>query len=114
MIVIHLHHDLAEGATRADRSEHIEETLERERTDRRSFDGAGFQPPDKVLPYVTYATTKAAVNQMTRTRRAMSKRCGAPETRRFRRQEINNVGVAEVGSVVDVSEAEWDRVFSVN
>jgi NAD(P)-dependent dehydrogenase (short-subunit alcohol dehydrogenase family) len=26
----------------------------------------------------------------------------------------NNVGIAEVGSVVDVSEAEWDRVFAVN
>ena len=26
----------------------------------------------------------------------------------------NNVGIAETGSVVDVSEAEWDRVFAVN
>jgi NAD(P)-dependent dehydrogenase (short-subunit alcohol dehydrogenase family) len=26
----------------------------------------------------------------------------------------NNVGIAEIGSVVDVSEAEWDRVFAVN
>jgi NAD(P)-dependent dehydrogenase (short-subunit alcohol dehydrogenase family) len=26
----------------------------------------------------------------------------------------NNVGIAEVGSVVDVSESEWDRVFAVN
>jgi NAD(P)-dependent dehydrogenase (short-subunit alcohol dehydrogenase family) len=26
----------------------------------------------------------------------------------------NNVGIAEVGNVVDVSEAEWDRVFAVN
>lgn len=26
----------------------------------------------------------------------------------------NNVGIAEVGSVVDVTEAEWDRVFAVN
>ena len=26
----------------------------------------------------------------------------------------NNVGIAEMGSVVDVSEAEWDRVFAVN
>jgi NAD(P)-dependent dehydrogenase (short-subunit alcohol dehydrogenase family) len=26
----------------------------------------------------------------------------------------NNVGIAEVGSVVDVGEAEWDRVFAVN
>ncbi len=26
----------------------------------------------------------------------------------------NNVGIAEVGSVVDVAEAEWDRVFAVN
>jgi NAD(P)-dependent dehydrogenase (short-subunit alcohol dehydrogenase family) len=26
----------------------------------------------------------------------------------------NNVGIAEVGSVVDVPEAEWDRVFAVN
>ena len=26
----------------------------------------------------------------------------------------NNVGIAEVGSVVEVSEAEWDRVFAVN
>jgi hypothetical protein len=49
VMVVHLHHDLAEGVTRADRTERIEETLERERTDRRNFDGAGFQPPDKVL-----------------------------------------------------------------
>src|SRR5947209_6857442 len=26
----------------------------------------------------------------------------------------NNVGIAEMGSVVDVSEASWDRVFAVN
>ena len=26
----------------------------------------------------------------------------------------NNVGIAEMGSVVDVEEAEWDRVFAVN
>src|SRR3954452_15775610 len=26
----------------------------------------------------------------------------------------NNVGIAEMGSVVDVTEAEWDRVFAVN
>src|SRR5262249_13280951 len=26
----------------------------------------------------------------------------------------NNVGIAEVGSVIDVPEAEWDRVFAVN
>jgi len=26
----------------------------------------------------------------------------------------NNVGIAEVGNVVDVSESEWDRVFAVN
>jgi NAD(P)-dependent dehydrogenase (short-subunit alcohol dehydrogenase family) len=26
----------------------------------------------------------------------------------------NNVGIAEVGSVVEVSEADWDRVFAVN
>jgi NAD(P)-dependent dehydrogenase (short-subunit alcohol dehydrogenase family) len=26
----------------------------------------------------------------------------------------NNVGIAEMGNVVDVSEAEWDRVFAVN
>ena len=26
----------------------------------------------------------------------------------------NNVGIAEVGSVVEVDEAEWDRVFAVN
>ncbi len=26
----------------------------------------------------------------------------------------NNVGIAETGSVVEVSEAEWDRVFAVN
>jgi NAD(P)-dependent dehydrogenase (short-subunit alcohol dehydrogenase family) len=26
----------------------------------------------------------------------------------------NNVGIAEVGSVVDVPESEWDRVFAVN
>jgi NAD(P)-dependent dehydrogenase (short-subunit alcohol dehydrogenase family) len=26
----------------------------------------------------------------------------------------NNVGIAEVGSVVDLSEANWDRVFTVN
>jgi NAD(P)-dependent dehydrogenase (short-subunit alcohol dehydrogenase family) len=26
----------------------------------------------------------------------------------------NNVGIAEMGNVVDVSEADWDRVFSVN
>src|SRR6478609_2210662 len=26
----------------------------------------------------------------------------------------NNVGIAEMGSVVDVSEESWDRVFSVN
>jgi NAD(P)-dependent dehydrogenase (short-subunit alcohol dehydrogenase family) len=26
----------------------------------------------------------------------------------------NNVGIAEIGSVVDVSEADWDRVFAVN
>ena len=26
----------------------------------------------------------------------------------------NNVGIAEVGSVVEVTEAEWDRVFAVN
>src|SRR6202046_1024750 len=26
----------------------------------------------------------------------------------------NNVGIAETGSVVDVSEADWDRVFAVN
>ncbi|MCC8977191.1 SDR family NAD(P)-dependent oxidoreductase, partial [Bradyrhizobium brasilense] len=26
----------------------------------------------------------------------------------------NNVGIAEVGSVVEVGEAEWDRVFAVN
>ena len=26
----------------------------------------------------------------------------------------NNVGIAEVGSVVDVSEADWDRVFAIN
>ncbi len=26
----------------------------------------------------------------------------------------NNVGIAEVGSVVDCSEADWDRVFAVN
>ncbi|MBU6457728.1 MAG: glucose 1-dehydrogenase [Bradyrhizobium sp.] len=26
----------------------------------------------------------------------------------------NNVGIAEIGSVVEVSEAEWDRVFAVN
>ena len=26
----------------------------------------------------------------------------------------NNVGIAEMGSVVDVGEAEWDRVFTIN
>src|SRR6201997_1903664 len=26
----------------------------------------------------------------------------------------NNVGIAEVGSVVEVAEADWDRVFAVN
>src|SRR5476651_315362 len=26
----------------------------------------------------------------------------------------NNVGIAEMGNVVDVSEADWDRVFAVN
>src|SRR5438874_4353022 len=26
----------------------------------------------------------------------------------------NNVGIAEMGSIVEVSEAEWDRVFAVN
>src|SRR6202012_2242439 len=26
----------------------------------------------------------------------------------------NNVGIAETGSVVDVDEADWDRVFAVN
>jgi NAD(P)-dependent dehydrogenase (short-subunit alcohol dehydrogenase family) len=26
----------------------------------------------------------------------------------------NNVGIAETGSVIDVSEADWDRVFAVN
>src|SRR6201991_2242777 len=26
----------------------------------------------------------------------------------------NNVGIAEMGSVVDVLEADWDRVFAVN
>lgn len=26
----------------------------------------------------------------------------------------NNVGIAEVGGVVDVSEADWDRVFAIN
>jgi NAD(P)-dependent dehydrogenase (short-subunit alcohol dehydrogenase family) len=26
----------------------------------------------------------------------------------------NNVGIAEIGSVVEVSEADWDRVFAVN
>jgi NAD(P)-dependent dehydrogenase (short-subunit alcohol dehydrogenase family) len=26
----------------------------------------------------------------------------------------NNVGIAEMGSVIEVSEAEWDRVFAVN
>src|SRR3954447_4335867 len=26
----------------------------------------------------------------------------------------NNVGIAEMGNVVDVTEAEWDRVFAVN
>ncbi|WP_024505921.1 glucose 1-dehydrogenase [Bradyrhizobium sp. ARR65] len=26
----------------------------------------------------------------------------------------NNVGIAEMGSVVDVTEAEWDRVFAIN
>ena len=26
----------------------------------------------------------------------------------------NNVGIAEMGDVVEVSEAEWDRVFAVN
>src|SRR5690242_19306159 len=26
----------------------------------------------------------------------------------------NNVGIAEIGSVVEVTEAEWDRVFAVN
>src|ERR1700743_3798266 len=26
----------------------------------------------------------------------------------------NNVGIAEMGGVVEVSEAEWDRVFAVN
>src|SRR6185312_7454825 len=26
----------------------------------------------------------------------------------------NNVGIAETGSVTDVSEADWDRVFAVN
>src|SRR6201999_3571041 len=26
----------------------------------------------------------------------------------------NNVGIAEMGSVVDVSEAAWDRVFAIN
>jgi NAD(P)-dependent dehydrogenase (short-subunit alcohol dehydrogenase family) len=26
----------------------------------------------------------------------------------------NNVGIAEMGSVVDITEAEWDRVFAVN
>lgn len=26
----------------------------------------------------------------------------------------NNVGIAEIGNVVDVSEADWDRVFAVN
>ena len=26
----------------------------------------------------------------------------------------NNVGIAEIGGVVEVSEAEWDRVFAVN
>ena len=26
----------------------------------------------------------------------------------------NNVGIAEVGSVVDVAEADWDRVFAIN
>src|SRR5260370_31416985 len=26
----------------------------------------------------------------------------------------NNVGIAEMGNVVEVSEADWDRVFSVN
>jgi NAD(P)-dependent dehydrogenase (short-subunit alcohol dehydrogenase family) len=26
----------------------------------------------------------------------------------------NNVGIAEVGGLVEVSEADWDRVFAVN
>jgi NAD(P)-dependent dehydrogenase (short-subunit alcohol dehydrogenase family) len=34
----------------------------------------------------------------------------------YRRIDVldNNVGIAEVGSVVEVTEAEWDRVFAVN
>jgi NAD(P)-dependent dehydrogenase (short-subunit alcohol dehydrogenase family) len=26
----------------------------------------------------------------------------------------NNIGIAEVGGLVEVSEADWDRVFAVN
>lgn len=35
---------------------------------------------------------------------------------RFGRIDIldNNIGVAEVGGVVEISEAEWDRVFAIN
>src|ERR1700676_173867 len=34
----------------------------------------------------------------------------------YRRIDVldNNVGIAEMGSVVEVTEAEWDRVFAVN
>jgi NAD(P)-dependent dehydrogenase (short-subunit alcohol dehydrogenase family) len=36
--------------------------------------------------------------------------------KRYGRIEVldNNVGIAEMGSVVDVSEAAWDRVFAIN
>ncbi len=36
--------------------------------------------------------------------------------RAFNRIDVldNNVGIAEMGSVIEVSEAEWDRVFAVN
>jgi len=30
------------------------------------------------------------------------------------RRARQHVGIAEMGSVVEVSEAEWDRVFAVN
>ena len=45
-----------------------------------------------------------------------SRRWCAPAWPTFGRIDVldNNVGIAEMGSVVEVSEADWDRVFAVN
>ncbi|MET0799240.1 MAG: SDR family NAD(P)-dependent oxidoreductase, partial [Rhodococcus sp. (in: high G+C Gram-positive bacteria)] len=93
------------------------------------------------IPYVGYSASKAALNHLTRvtaaeetadiiqseggkalaftadvSRAAEVEAMVAACLKAYVRIDVldNNVGIAEMGDVVEVTEAEWDRVFAVN